>query len=207
VLAKYKHIVIQNPTGPPDASELAVIERELGVALPPSFVDFLRVANGGSPEYSINVPPGPDGEELMFCDLFVAGKDRDGEYGAGTLLGEIREHRNLYNIPVEVLPFARDGGDNVVFLDLTVQGGGRVVAFVHGLPAWTGGHEDDRLVEVAPGFDEYISNLHLPEDIVNEAVELIEQALKDNDPVRLGANRELLDLAVPDWREKYPHLT
>ena len=207
MLAKYKHIVIQNPTVPPDVSEIAAIERELGVALPASFVDFLQIANGGSPEYSIKVPPGPEGEEMMFCDLFTAGKDRNGDYGVDTLLGEIRQHRNLYNIPVEILPFARDGGDNVVFLDLTVQGGGRVVAFVHGLPAWTGGREDDRLLEVAESFDDYIANLYLPEDIVNEAVELIEKALKGNNQSQVQASREFLDLAVPDWRVQYPHLT
>lgn len=202
----YRHIVIEGTKGPPEAAEVEAIEQELGAALPLSFRQFLEVANGSTLEYSVRVSPTPDGEELLFGQLFQAGKDSNGEYGSGTLIGEARNHRSFIGIPKAVLPFARDGGDSTVYLDLTESGRGRVVAFVFGLPAWTGLRQEDALVEVARNFDEYLSRLYFDEDFLEETFGLLEKAISDRDEERVRANREYLDLAVPDWREQHPHL-
>ena len=50
-------------------------------------------------------------------------------------MGEIRSAREYVKIPQGVLPFARDGGGSVVYLDLSREGNGRVVAFVMDRPA------------------------------------------------------------------------
>jgi hypothetical protein len=106
MLTKYKHVVIEEFLGAPAPEETARIERTLGVALPQEFIAFLNVANGGSLEYLIRVPPTSDGEEMLFGQVFYTGTDR----GHGTFLAETQLHRAGMNIPHKVLPFARDGG-------------------------------------------------------------------------------------------------
>lgn len=157
----YEHLEIQGAKGAPEPEEVAAIESLLGRPLPQYFIDFLKVANGAYLDYCVRVPP--DGEEMSFCQLYEAGK-KNGEYSYGTLIYEIQFEREFKRIPEEVLPFARDGGSSVVYLDLTPEGNGRVVAYVHGRPAWAGGDEQDRFVELAPGFGEYIKMLFKCED-------------------------------------------
>jgi hypothetical protein len=43
---------------PSTDTQLAVIEKLLGANLPASFRDFLRVSNGGYPQYIVDVPTG-----------------------------------------------------------------------------------------------------------------------------------------------------
>jgi hypothetical protein len=122
-----------------------VLERELGRAIPPAYRRFIEVANGGSLPYSVRVPPGPQGEPTNFSDLYRLGRDRDGGYGFGSLLGEYRflpETELAEHLPVAtLLPVARTGGeDDTLFLDLAPDRYGQVDGFVSGLPAWTGLH-------------------------------------------------------------------
>jgi hypothetical protein len=60
--------------------------------------------------------PGPP------CGLFSAD---EGTFCDGTFVGEIRSAREYVKIPQGVLPFARDGGGSVVYLDLSLEGNGR----------------------------------------------------------------------------------
>ncbi|MFI6882857.1 hypothetical protein [Streptosporangium canum] len=46
------------------------------------------MADGGQFHYDIRVPPIDDGEVIGFHDLYTVGRDDQGEYGWGTLLGE-----------------------------------------------------------------------------------------------------------------------
>ena len=206
MLTTYKNIVIEDAKGPPEAAEIAAIEKSLGAALPSSFRQFVDVANGGRMAYSVRVPPTPDGEELLFGDLFLAGKDAAGRYDEGTMMGESYNHRSILGIPDAVLPFARDGGDSTVYLDLTEEGQGRVVAFVIGLPSWTGQSEEDVLVEVAPSFDEYLSLLYLDDDFVEEMLDRLTEAINIGDAEEIQTSRAYLDSAIPDWRMQHPHL-
>ncbi|MGI4789400.1 MAG: SMI1/KNR4 family protein [Janthinobacterium lividum] len=199
----FRHLVIEDARVPVDVDEIAAIEAELGAVLPSSFLDFLNAASGGTVEYSVRIPPTSEGDEMMFCDIFHAGRDRQGEHGDGTLVGEIRGHRRFLGLPPGVLPFARDGGDSTVYLDLTKEGAGRVIAWVHGMPAWTGHRLDDGWVTVASNFDEYVSLLQLDEA---DAVSLLEEALKRNNPQQTDASRQFLDLALTGWRDRYPNL-
>jgi hypothetical protein len=130
---------------------------------PADFLEFLSVANGGFFEFCIDV----DGETLSFGDVYQTGKDSSGSYGFGTVVGEIGQARKGFiDIPRQVFPFARDGGGSYVFLDLTEEGNGRVIAFIHGLPEWTGKSPDDRFVEIAPSFSEYIEMHYECPDLV-----------------------------------------
>ncbi len=212
MLTRYKHIVIEDFKGPPDLREFEAIEQELGAALPSSFRQFLEVANGGTLKYSVLVPLLPNGDrepmfdEMTFCNLFYAGRDHNGEYGDGTLIGEVRSHRHSKIIPEKVLPFAQDTEDSTLYLDLTESGHGRIITFEAFQPVWTNLEDNDAWVEVAPTFDEYLSRLYLDDDFLEETFNLLGKAVSDGDEERVRANREYLDAAVPDWRERHKNL-
>lgn len=165
MLTYYQHLTIVNYDGPPTPDEVAALEVELGTTLPPDFRDFLEVANGGYLPYLVNVPPTAEGEPISFCSVFSTKPNARGELGYGTFLGEIRGGANTRGIPQHILPFAEDGGGSTVYLDLTDTGRGRAVAFVHGLPSWTGRNQEDAFVELADSFSSFIALLYPnPED-------------------------------------------
>ncbi len=192
--SRFRHLAIERQQSPPEASEIEAIEALLGASLPDSFRAFLDVANGGSLEYVIDVPLGGGGTESMsFGGLFST---RNGTFCDETFLGEIRSERERTKIPLGVLPFARDGGDSMVYLDLSSTGKGRVVAFVRGLPEWAGLRTDSVFVELARSFDEYVSKLHLDRaDVIRSLAEDV----KTGDHV--DATEEWLDIGMPGWKE------
>src|SRR5262245_43476330 len=135
IYSRYRHLAITRAKPAPTDAQLATIETLLGTQLPASFREFLRVANGGYLEYVIDVPTGGGKTEpLCFCGIFSAD---EGTFCDETFVGEIRTAREYVKAPQGVLPFARDGGGSIVYLDLSAEGNGRVVAFVIGLPEWT----------------------------------------------------------------------
>jgi hypothetical protein len=165
MITHYKHLKIVNFAGTPSNKEIKAIEAQLGTALPDDFRAFVEVANGGYLPYLINVPPTPDGEPIGFCSVFSTKPNKLNEFGYRTFIGELRAIPKRFEIPKKVLPFATDGGGSTVYLDLTEEGKGRVVAFVHGLPAWTGLRQEDAFVEIAPNFSTFVDLLYLdPED-------------------------------------------
>lgn len=145
---RYRHLAIADAKPAPAEQELQEIEELLGARLPLSFREYLKVANGGYLEYAIDVPTGTgETERLSFCGLFEAGTSSDESF-----VDEIRKAQERVNIPKGMLPFAENEGGSVVYLDLTPEGNGRVVAFVEGLP-------ECGLIELASSFDEYVDKL------------------------------------------------
>ena len=191
--ARYRHLAIEDAKSAPTEAQMEAVEALLGAALPQSFREFLKVANGGTLEYVIDVPIG-DGrtEMLSFCGIFSAD---EGTFCDETLVGEIRSGREYAKIPVGVLPFARDGGGSLVYLDLSEEGKGRVVAFVEGLPQWTGLRTESAFVELAASFEEYVGKLRIdPEDVVRAMDDARELS-------HIEATEEWLDIGLPEWRE------
>jgi SMI1 / KNR4 family (SUKH-1) len=192
--ARYRHLAIERAKPAPTDTQLAAIENLLGARLPASFRDFLRVANGGYLEYVVDVRMGSGKTEpLCFCGLFSAD---EGTFCDGTFVGEIRSAREYVKIPQGVLPFARDGGGSVVYLDLSLEGNGRVVAFVTGLPEWTGLRTESGFIELASSFDEYVAKLRIDRDTV------IDQLSDDASNLsHVDATEEWLGIGMPRWRE------
>ena len=103
---------------------------------------------------------------MSFCQIYKTGKDEGGRYGDETFIGEIEMERQHKHTPKEILPFAKDGGSSVVYLDLTAEGNGRVVAFVHGLPDWASNHQEDRFIVLAPDFLSYTKMIYKCADLI-----------------------------------------
>jgi hypothetical protein len=191
--SKFRHLAIEGAKPPPSEAQLRAIEDELGAKLPPSFLQYLAVANGGYLEYSIDVPTGSGkSEELSFCGLFSA---EIGTFCDETFVGEIRSGRQYAKIPKGVLPFARDGGGSMVYLDLTTTGNGRVVAFVEGLPGWTGLRTESAFIELAASFDEYVDKLKIDLDAVVDHLKYDTVELS-----HIDATEEWLNIGLPNWQ-------
>lgn len=193
-LVRYRHLAIESRQRPPTRAELDAIEAALGAKLPASFCDFLCHANGGCVEYVIDVPVGAmRDEKVSFCSVFSTDGSDD---RAGNFLAELRCERTNTRIPPGVLPFARDGGGAVAYLDLSPGGRGRVVAYVHGLPEWAGHRTESSFVELATSFDEYVSKLR-----VNRERQLEGLAYDATDLAHVDAIEEVLSIGMPDWRD------
>lgn len=188
---RYKHLAIAEAQPSPTAAELEAIEAELGATLPVAFREFLQVANGGCLEYVVEVPLNENQSEA----LSFSGILRSGEGEHGTFLGELRSAREYAKVPKGVLPFAQDGGGSTLFLDLTPEGRGRVVAFVHGLPEWTGLRRESGYVELAASFEAYVASLRLDRESILDHLELDAE-----EPAHVDATEAFLDVAIPDWR-------
>jgi hypothetical protein len=71
-----------------------------------------------------------------------------------------------------------------------------VVAFVTGLPEWTGLRTESAFIELASSFDEYVAKLRIDRDTV------IDQLLDDASNLsHVDATEEWLDIGMPRWRE------
>jgi hypothetical protein len=198
LFVRFRDVLIENPLGPFLSEELAKVEQELGPALPKGFTDFLRAAHGGRMDYSFEA----EGEEISIGRIFLVGPDNRGQYGFGTLLGELREHQSM-GIPPQVLPFAQGGGDVRFYLDLTPEGGGSVVIYLKELPEWTGRTQESAFVQIAPSFDAFLDSLRLDE---SEYIDTLRTALASGTTEWITESLEHLDLLVPQWRKKYPDL-
>jgi SMI1 / KNR4 family (SUKH-1) len=197
---QYRGRVVVGPFSPVDPAEVRALEYETGRAIPPAYRRFIEVANGGALPYSVCVPPGPPGEPVSYSDLYRLGRDEDGGYGFGTLLGEYRflpQTVLAEHLPVAtLLPIARTGGeDDTLFLDLAPDRYGQVVGFVSGLPAWTGLRTHDMAGVLADDFDAYLDSLFIEpgaaEDEWSDAA-----GLDPADPWRRVVER-WLDLGCP----------
>jgi hypothetical protein len=191
--SRYRHLLIEPGEAPPTADEIAAIEAALGAALPTDFRAFLDVANGGYLEYVVDVPTGADSTEpISFCGIFSSRQSDTLE----TILGELASGRQYMNLPPGVLPIARDGGGSLLFLDLSPRGQGRVVAYVEGLPEWTGLRAESGLVELAPSLGAYVDLLHI--DPISVEYELSTQATTVE---HVEATETWLNEVMPAWRE------
>jgi hypothetical protein len=205
VLARqYRGLVIFGPFGPVHPEEISALESEIGQAIPPAYRSFLEVANGGTLEYSIRVPPGPKGEPIGFSNLHLLGRDQHGEYGWETLLGEYRRLPGSWlaqHLPVAtLLPIARTGGDDQVFLDLAPDRYGQVLGVVHGLPEWTGLRTRNLSGVLADDFDAYLDGLFIDPDVAEDVWS--DHAGQDPaDPWRRVVE-QWLDVGLPGWRSR-----
>jgi hypothetical protein len=185
----FRHIAFETFGEEPTGEQIAAIEAVLGAKLPPQFLEFLRVANGVEHDYVFDVTIDGKVERLGVGRTLSTDPD-----ASESFIEEILLERDVREIPPGVLPFATDGS-SVLYLDLTAEGGGRVVVYVEGMPAWTGLNGESNYVEVAASFDDFLSMLTIDLD---ELLELLEKPTCTE--AHREAMREYLDIGMPDWR-------
>ena len=191
--AVFRHLAIERAKSPASVEEIAALESALGAQLPASFVEFLQVANGGHIEYLVDVEVDGVLEVLSFSDVFSTGPE---DSGYGTFLYEVHKVRENSGAPRGVLPIARDGGGSMLYLDMSDDGEGRVVAFVAALPGWAGSESaEPKYITVAESFDAYVEKLRLDRE------ELLENLQRASKLAHVAATEEFLDIGLPAWRD------
>ncbi|SEB61876.1 SMI1 / KNR4 family (SUKH-1) [Streptomyces sp. TLI_105] len=189
------------PFTPFEVSELEDLEREIGLSLPQSYRSFLAAASGGSLPYAVRVPAGEPEPFQSFDDFYRLGRDDEGEYGWGTLLGEYRRSRDGW-LASEVslaglLPIARNGGSDTLFLDLNPAAHGQLCAFVQGIPH-PGYLSKGVFTKVADDFDVYLDSLVVDPDLAQDSWADVADS-DSTDPWRRTVE-EWLDKELPAWR-------
>ncbi|MFF0288148.1 SMI1/KNR4 family protein [Streptomyces sp. NPDC005262] len=197
----YRGRLVVGPFRPFDVGELEGLERETGLPLPSSYRSFLEAAGGEHLTYSVSLPNCEPEPFQSFDDLYQLGRDGDGEYGWGTLLGEYRRSRDGW-LAGEVsltglLPIARNGGSDTLFLDLNPAARGQLHAFVHGIPH-PGYLSKGVFTKVADDFDAYLDSLVLDREMVADTWAGVVDS-DSTDPWRRTVE-EWLNRELPGWR-------
>ena len=113
-----------DPFGPPDAANMRDFERAFNLRLPKEYREFLKECNGGRLQARyVNA----DGRTLCeINDLFGLGSRKRDDLARGksswdqlNLWGEVRVFRRA--LGEQCLPIAKDGGGNLIYLDLTTD--------------------------------------------------------------------------------------
>ncbi|WP_327248480.1 SMI1/KNR4 family protein [Streptomyces sp. NBC_01320] len=197
----YRGRLVSGPFRPFDQDEFDALERAVGLALPTAYRSFLEVAGGGSLAYSVHLSACEPEPLQGFDDLYQLGRDDAGEYGWGTLLGEYRRSRDGWlaeNVPLTgLLPIARNGGSDTLFLDLNLATHGQLHAFVHAI-AWPGYLGSHVFTKVADNFDAYLDSLFIDPDMAEDAWADVADG-DPSDPWRRTVE-EWLDKELPGWR-------
>ena len=196
---RYKNLIIEDPDDPPTHYEIRAIEQALEAKLPYDFLDFLDVANGGNwGDYHFTVPLKPRPEDMGFGQIFSTKR-----YSYRSFLDKLAIHTSpeyVFRIPKKVLPIAEDGGGSYLYLDFRVKDKSSVVAFIHGLPSWTGLHQKDTVIQIADSFTDYLNGLKFDVDSYKQH---LENLIARNETKYISATIDYLELALPDWRDLF----
>jgi hypothetical protein len=186
-----------------DSGECAALEREIGLPLPPAYRSFLESAGGEKLDYSIRLPACDPEPVQSFDNLYQLGRDDADEYGWGTLLGEYRRSRDGWlaeNVPLTgLLPVARNGGNDILFLDLNPATHGQLHAFVHAI-TWSGHPGNHVFTKVADTFDTYLDSLFVDLDTAQDTWDDVADS-HTSDPWRRTVEK-WLDKELPTWRDE-----
>ncbi len=139
---------------PPLPAEVAALQSRYGVDLPPEYLAFLRYSNGGHPELDCYMPPdGFSGEQLWSVNRFYhLGQDRE---SVSNLFWVLERWGPI--LGPRALPFAADSGGKQYFLDLNRSPPPVRICI---------NDENNRLVDVAPSFTQFIDGLALNPDMI-----------------------------------------
>lgn len=200
----YRGRLVTGPFGSCDVDEVERLETEIGLPLPKAYLSFLEAAGGSSLGYSVHVPDGGPEPFQSFDQLYRLGRDRDGDYGWGTLLGEYRRSREGWLAGevslVGLLPIARNGGSDTLFLDLNPATHGELQAFVHGIPH-PGYLARNVFTKVADDFDAYLDSLFIDRETAADTWADVADS-DATDPWRRTVE-EWLDKGLPGWRAEF----
>jgi cell wall assembly regulator SMI1 len=196
IARRWGNLVLWGPFTSVRETDFDRVERVVGVALPPGYRRFMKVAHGGTLQYAVRLPPDDStGQVIEFSSLYDVVGD-----GSDTLIGELRAHPSTFMaeaLPAPLLPVARDGGGSQLYLDVRSESHGTVWASMHGLPHWAGGDGQDRGGVVAASWDDYLRMLFIDEEMARGTWEDAVDGAEDD---WLQSVIDWLDAGLPGWR-------
>jgi hypothetical protein len=149
---------------PPTTRQLALVERLVGSPLPESYIAFQRFCNGCVPEWNWFKVETPWGwEEYIVAGFYTISTESADAEDPDEVVWQYL-HRGE-EVPHGIMPIGLTSLGDLIYLDLTNDGNGRVVLAQHGLPAWASGKfpaNTDLVIYVAPSFEAFLALLHEP---------------------------------------------
>jgi hypothetical protein len=137
----------------PSENAIRAFESTFGLHLPEGLLALLRHSNGGHPELDCYDPSGVEDCNSFAIDAFFFLDDDRTSFDS--IWNETHAWRRY--IGANGLPFAGDGGGNILFLDLATEPPPVKVCW----------HDENYLVgQMAPTFEALIDGLHIPEDYI-----------------------------------------
>ncbi|KRC53021.1 hypothetical protein ASE19_11555 [Nocardioides sp. Root79] len=179
-----------------DAADLDRVEDQIGERLPDDFRAFLLVAHGGTLPYAVRLPPGDEAGHLIEFSSFAGLR---GDWSLSRRWADFPATFMADHLPHGLLEVANDGGGSCLYVDLRPGTRGKVWAFVHGLPEWTGLNRTNMGGEVAESWDAYLDLLTIDEDYARD---VWEEAVSSPDASWMTAVTAWLDSALPNWRSR-----
>lgn len=139
---------------PLDEADIAAIEQELAVQLPPDYRAFLLESNGGRPASNVFTYTRPDGPTAGIVDWFLGIHTGDNE----SLRRYVRRYKG--RMPANLLPIAEDPFGNIICLAVTGDDTGRVYFWDHEYEASEGEPPaTDNVYRIADSFSAFLASL------------------------------------------------
>ena len=131
---------------PPSSAAISAFERATGLRIPAAMLELLRHSNGGHPELDSYNPNGVEDTNSFGINVFY--NLTDDKTATDSLWEAIQVWRPY--VGSHALPFAEDGGGNILFLDQSVDPASVKVCW----------HDENFLVgDMAPTFEALIDGL------------------------------------------------
>lgn len=143
------------PGAPVGDAVVEVIEQQLGVHLPPDFLECAKRYHGTGPEVECAFTyQDPDRGSVESCLGALLSFDLEEEYNILTIRSLLADQ-----IPPGVIPFGEDGGGDFICFDFRASAAQPpVVYFAHEKPS------GQRLIPLAADFASFLEMLYQPED-------------------------------------------
>lgn len=134
-----------------DVSVFDQVALLVGVPLPPSYLELIHTADGGHPEIGCFSPIGADDENMFEIDYFYAFDNL-----AVERVQDVIEKWTPF-LGERTLPIGRDGGGNLIFLDMS--SGSETV--------WIALHDQGmKKIKIAESFESFINSLRANPDFI-----------------------------------------
>lgn len=196
-LTSHKNLVIIDAQEKPSEKEINQLEAELGVGLPSSYRAFLDDANSGDlGNYFVEVEH-PEMKVPRSFGFLYGTKPKNPGMPIGSFEFEVAESRMHAQLPQQVLPIARDDSGCELFIDMTPDGQGSIIAFIQGIEGWENQPKENAYVFVADSFEDYLGMLQLEKDF---CVEQLNEAVEHKSDDTITDLVAFLNKAYADWR-------
>jgi hypothetical protein len=149
--------ISDSPYPPVSKAKIEWLESIIGFKLPYSYISLLAKYNGGSPELSTYSNDAGEWDVNNFFFVEENNVLNDDPLSTEGLLWNY--YHKWKGAKASLLPFARDGGGNLFYLDLDFGENAPVLFLAHDNPESEG-------FLIAHSFEQFIDNLHINPDYI-----------------------------------------